>query len=394
MAEGSTASAGGGSDNGLQTMHAYQCSCGNTLFFENSRCVQCGLEVGYEPASDRMVVLDDQSGFVRCANGTAHAVCNWVVPAGGGDALCISCRLNRTIPDITLVRNVDAWHKIEIAKRRTLFTLARVGLRPVPKVEDPVNGLVFDFLRPDPGYTVLTGHADGVITVNVDEAEDSARERQREMLGEPWRTLIGHFRHEMAHYYWDRFFKDRADGDPYLEGFREVFGDERKDYAGALATYYASGPGPMAPGEFISVYASVHPWEDWAEVWAHYLHMMDGTETAEAFGFDSRAVPIPFTPFPADVSALPGNFKWERGEGRRFLSKLHDWAKLAPALNELGASLGHPALYPFVFSEVTIRKLCFVHFIVHTLAAELTQPTPASPESPSVPVDAPESVAA
>ena len=354
-------------------MRHYRCSCDNVLFFENTRCLQCEREVGYEPEEDRMVPLEAGCGWGRCANGLTHGVCNWLVPEGSAGALCPACRLNRTIPDASLPENVTAWSRVEVAKRRLLYTLASFGLRPRPKSDDSKGGLAFDLLRPLPGAPVLTGHADGFITINIDEAEDSVRERQRELMGEQWRTLIGHFRHESAHYYWDRFFIGRADDDPYLAGFREVFGDERIDYQAELRRRYAEGAPSADPQEYISAYASVHPWEDWAEIWAHHLHLTDGVETAAYFGFSSRAVPLPFTPFPATVSELPGELKWRKGEGRRFLSTLHDWAKLGPAINELGASLGHPALFPFVYSEVTVRKLCFVHFVIESLGPELTR---------------------
>lgn len=186
-------------------MRHYQCRCGNVLFFDNSRCVQCDEQVGYDSATDSMVTLNAEAPFRRCQNGVDYAVCNWLVPAACTDPLCTACRLNRTIPDLSIAGNQDAWHKIEIAKRRILYTLAGLGLFPMNRQEDPVNGLAFDFLRPTPSRQVLTGHEDGVITLNVSEAEDAERERLRGALGESYRTLIGHFRHEVAHYFWDRF---------------------------------------------------------------------------------------------------------------------------------------------------------------------------------------------
>jgi hypothetical protein len=366
-------------------MRHYQCNCGNILFFDNSACTQCGTEVGYEVDSDQMVTLDGESAFQRCGNGIDYAVCNWVVPRGPAKLLCPSCLLNRTIPNLAAPGNLDAWHKIEVAKRRILYTLNRLGLAPTSKRQDEVNGLAFDFLRPTPGGPVLTGHEDGLITLNVDEAEDIEREKRKEQLGESYRTLIGHFRHEVAHYYWDRFFKDQPDTDPNLAAFREVFGDERADYNAALQKHYQDGPTALAPGEFITVYASVHPWEDWAETWAHYMHMIDGAETARSFGLRSEIIPIPFTPFPKDAITLPAQMNWPAKEKDDFLGLLRDWAKLSPAINEIVASLGHPAFYPFVFSETIIRKFFFVHHMIKyfgndpALAAEppmASQPEP------------------
>jgi len=369
-------------------MRHYQCTCGNILFFDNSVCLQCGTQVGYDLSGDRMVALTDDAAFQWCANGLQHGVCNWVVPRETPNSLCPSCLLNRTVPNLAAPANVEAWHKIEMAKRRILYTLARFGLSPVSKRDDPANGLAFDFLRPMAGQPVLTGHEDGVITLNVDEAEDLEREKRKEELGESYRTLIGHFRHEIAHYYWDRFFQDRPGDDPNLSAFREVFGDEREDYNAALQRHYAQGPVAAAPGTFITTYASVHPWEDWAETWAHYLHIIDGTETAQSFGLSGEKVPIPFTPFPADAVTLPAQLEWPAGEKEEFLKLLRGWAKLSPAINEIVASLGHPAFYPFVFSDSIIRKLFFVHHMMKDFGAN-----PAAAAKPSL-TAAPEPVAA
>lgn len=369
-------------------MRHYQCQCGNVLFFENSLCLQCGAEVGYDVNGDQMISLTPDGGFQRCGNGVAHGVCNWVLPASGPSVLCPSCELNRTIPDLTVLGNREAWHKIEIAKRRNLYTLARLGLTPVNKKQDAVNGLAFDFLRPTGSAPVLTGHEDGLITLNVEEAEDTEREKRKELLGEMYRTLVGHFRHEIAHFYWDRFFQGRTNDDPILQGFREVFGDEREDYTMALQRHYNEGPVASAPGTFITTYASAHPWEDWAETWAHYMHMIDGIETSRSFGLSSEAVPIPFTPFPKELVTLPAQLTWPKGEKQEFLDLLHSWARLAPALNEVVASLGHPTFYPFVFSDSIIRKFFFVHHMVRFFGnnpAEAVQPpVNAAPEPVTV----------
>lgn len=364
-------------------MRHYKCTCGNVLFYENSTCLQCGAQVGYDVKNDQMATLGADAEFQRCQNGIDFAVCNWVVPAGE-PAMCPACLLNRTIPDLAAPGNQQAWHKVEIAKRRNLYSLARLDLWPVSKREDPVKGLAFDFLRPAPGGQVLTGHEDGLITLNVEEAEDLEREKRKELLGEMYRTLVGHFRHELAHYYWDRFFQGRNDDDPILQGFREVFGDERQDYGLALQRHYTEGPVAAAPGTYITTYASAHPWEDWAETWAHYMHMIDGIETARSFGLNSEAVPIPFTPFPKELVTLPQQLSWPKGEKQEFLDLLHSWAKLAPALNEVVASLGHPTFYPFVFSDSIIRKFFFVHHMVRFFGrnpAEAVQPpVEAAPE--------------
>lgn len=340
----------------------FSCRCGNVLFFENTTCLQCQAQVGYDCSSNSMVMLDLPNGPVRCQNGQKHNVCNWVVSESSPSPFCPSCRLNRMIPDLTIEENVENWREMESAKRRALYSLLRVKLFPKSKTEQP-EGLAFDFLMPTAETPVLTGHKDGVITLNVREADDSFREKQRHKLGEPYRTLVGHFRHELGHYFWDRFFKDRPEGDSALSEFRRVFGDERADYADSLKRHYAAG----APADWnlshVSAYATSHPWEDWAETWAQYLHMQDGLETARSFGWSNDSIQIPFTPFAAsqihETAAPPDP---------EFLKALNEWLKLSPAINEMAAGLGHPNLYPFVFSVANARKLFFVHHVVTATA--------------------------
>src|SRR5262245_38669455 len=195
---------------------------------------------------------------------------------------------------------------------------------------------------------VTTGHAGGVITLNVAEADDAERERRRMALGEPYRTLLGHMRHESGHYYWDRLVKNGPD----LDGFRALFGDERPDYGAALQQYYEQGPGPDWPALYLSAYASAHPWEDWAETWAHYLHMTDVLETAAACGLSLR-------PGRADEPALKTGAQ-NRAPGL-FERLTSDWFSVTYVLNNLNRSLGLPDGYPFVLSPPVIEKLRFVH---------------------------------
>jgi hypothetical protein len=361
------------------------CTCGNTLFFENTLCLKCGSTVGYDPADNAMKPVTQ--AFAQCRNGTEFGVCNWLVPAAGQE-YCAACLLNHIVPDLSVAGNMEAWHKMEIGKRRAIYTLARLGIMPADRTHHP-DGLAFDFLTPIPELCVVTGHKDGIITLNLNEADDLYRERQRHHLGEPYRTLIGHFRHELGHYYWDRFFSWRTDDDPLRAEFRALFGDERDDYEKALARYYANGPLATWPSSHITGYASAHPWEDWAETWAQYLHIVDGVETAGAFGWESTSVPIPFTPF------LPEQMQADtQGEDDSFLNTLNDWARLSPALNEMAASLGHTAMYPFIFTQQTARKILFVHRMLNVAAQSWAQqvttpptpaPTPLQPDTPSAP---------
>ena len=336
----------------------FKCSCGNTLFFDNSFCLQCQRPVGYDIATNRFHAIEPGGNLRLCANGAAYGVCNWLVPVSSPSTLCRCCQLTRTIPNLGMPGHVAAWGHMEAEKRRVIYTIARLGLSPLSKAES-ADGLSFDFLAPVPGQAVVTGHADGVITMNLLEADDGYRENERHALHEPYRTLIGHFRHELGHYFWDRFFRHCSERDARLVEFRALFGDERADYQSALNRHYVEGaPGNWAD-TFITAYASVHPWEDWAETWAQYLHIVDAVETARAFGWNAEAVPIPFTPFQAPDLGIEAS-----KENASFLHTLNSWMKTSPALNEIAASLGYRNLYPFVLNAATVRKIHFVHTMI------------------------------
>ncbi len=246
---------------------------------------------------------------------------------------------------------------LEDAKRQVISALAGLGLPLASRVsEDPERGLAFDFLQsPEGGLRVLTGHRDGLITLNIEEADDVHRERMRTSLHEPYRTLVGHFRHEVGHYYWDRLVADS----PWLESFRALFGDERADYAAALRMNYQHGPPPQWPLRYVSAYASTHPWEDWAETWAHYLHMVDALGTALSFGIGPDAIAMPFDCFLPEALYDPG-----RPGAEQFLGLVNSWLKLTSVLNELCRSMGQPDFYPFALPGAAVRKLHFVHLVI------------------------------
>jgi hypothetical protein len=203
------------------------------------------------------------------------------------------------------------------------------------KRDDPAGGLGFAFLQEqDPQKKILTGHADGIITLNIAEADDPFRESVRQNLGETYRTLLGHLRHEVGHYYWDLLFKN----DPERRRrFQEVFGDETADYAQAVQAHYQDGPPADWQTRFVSAYASSHPWEDWAETWAHYLHARDTTETARAFGL---ARPADNLSFDVLMQAFP---------------------PVTLAINALNRAMGLRDAYPFVLSDLAVSKMRFVH---------------------------------
>jgi hypothetical protein len=345
------------------SMKLFACqNCHQLLYFENTVCERCGRALGYLPQGD-LTALEPAQGIWRplaeveglyryCANFT-HAVCNWLVAADAPEHFCLACRHNRTIPDLSLAENLAAWQKLELAKHRLIYSLLKLRLPLISKVDDEAKGLAFDFmadpLAPD-GPKVLTGHDNGLITINLAEADDAERERRRSELGEPYRTLLGHFRHEVGHYYWDRLVRDAG----RLEEFRALFGDEQHDYGAALQAHYAKGPSPNWQNSFVSSYATAHPWEDFAETWAHYLHIVDTLETAKAFQIK------------VDPEAIRGNelaaaVDFDAYTVDDFNKIMEAWLPLSFAVNSLNRSMGQPDLYPFVLSPKAIEKLNYMH---------------------------------
>ena len=352
--------------------HSYRCQCGRPVFFRNSLCLGCKVELGYEPVLAQVRALqpgpdagtwilhgekEPTPSWRRCGNYDSPAGCNWMVDANEAETLCLSCRLNRTIPDLNDADNCRWWRLIENAKRRLVAQLLGLGLPVKSKEsEDPEHGVMFDFLRSTAeGPRVLTGHANGLITLNVEEADDSKREKIRNDLHEPYRTLLGHFRHEIGHYYWDRLIADT----PWLEDFRRLFGDERQDYAAALKRNYEQGPPPDWRDQHISSYSSVHPWEDWAESWAHYLHVVDSLDTALSFGLRGEDVEAEVEPF-----TLNDLYDADAPDAKRVLSLVNAWLQLTTVLNELARSMGQHDFYPFVMSRPVLRKLHFIQIVV------------------------------
>ena len=298
--------------------------------------------------------------YKRCLNLSTPASCNWLVAANDPMDMCRACRLNHTIPDLADPGQPDngyLWGLVELAKRRLASSLITLQLPVASRMsEDPQRGLMFDFLRsPVNGPHVMTGHDTGLITLNIDEADDAKREAVRKAMREPYRTLLGHFRHEVGHYYWDRLIADTL----WLDGFHQLFGDETTDYLGALQRNYEEGPPPDWPLHFVSAYASTHPWEDWAECWAHYLHMRDTVDTALSFGLSVEQFDLEFTPFTLDAVYQP-----EHAGAEQFLAFLNHWTRLTTMLNEMSRSMGQPDFYPFVLPRDVVAKLHFIHLVV------------------------------
>ncbi len=350
-------------------MKVFHCDhCGQLVFFENTVCLNCGHVLAYLPDLGDISALEQIEGGLwksqprdgqertwrLCLNYSQQNVCNWAVAEDDPNSLCVSCRLTRVIPNLSPPGSKLAWQRLETAKRRLIFTLLDMHLPLTDKNNSPEHGVAFEFLADGDrgGQPVLSGHENGVITINIAEADDAERERRRSDLQEPYRTLIGHFRHEIGHYYWDRLIQDTDQ----FDGFRSLFGDERADYAQALAVHYANG----APGDwqtrFISAYASSHPWEDWAETWAHYLHMADALQMAFYSGVSLR---------PKDQAEPTVSQKTlKEGDAGSFDRMIEAWFPLTYIINNFNRGLGVPDGYPFVLSTSVIAKLRFVHDLI------------------------------
>lgn len=369
-------------------MRTFRCDhCDSPVYFENPRCVACGHTLAFLPDQFRLAALErtddglwrvagrkaddtdndagndttatDAPAYRLCHHYVSTDTCNWAVEAHDANELCVSCRLTRDIPDLSLDGRQASLYKMELAKRRLLFNLRELGL-PVFEHET-LNPLHFSFLEsmPDTGFHVMTGHDHGHITINLAEADDVERLRSRTEMGEPYRTVLGHFRHEIGHFYWDELI---APQDERLQAFRDLFGDERENYAEALKKHYEQ-PDPGWGEQHISAYASAHPWEGWAETWAHYMHMRAMIETADDF---------------ADSVRLPGQDPKAARRAREdallmarrtdFDQLILRWMRLSLALNALNRSMGMDDAYPFALSDAVRRKLRFVHDTVQESA--------------------------
>jgi hypothetical protein len=354
----------GGDSSGQRIMKIFHCdSCGSLVFFDNVKCVKCGHVLGFLPAASELGALEatgpktwrpialglKNQVYRQCQNGEQHEVCNWMVAINDTNPFCESCRLNELIPNLSQAGNLERWHKLEMAKRRLIYTLMRLGL---PMEGGPENrpALHFKFIADVPGQPpMLTGHLNGLITINIAEADDAERERRRVTFHEPYRTLLGHLRHEVAHYYWDRLIANSK----WLARFRELFGNETANYNAALQRHHKLGPPADWQAKYVSAYATTHPWEDWAETGAHYFHIVDMVETAGSFG-------LALNPSHPAAKYMTADLKNIVGLEASFDEVLANWFPLTHALNSLNRGMGLLDVYPFVLSDAAIEKLRFI----------------------------------
>ncbi len=348
-------------------MKLFQCSnCKNPVYFENTHCESCGNQLGYLfeeeeirsfPTSEDWIYhsKNPDKHYQYCANKQLDA-CNWLVEVNSDSNYCEACATNHMIPNLSIPENKLDWQKIEAAKRRLFYSLGKLDLPITFQLQDQTLALSFDFLASDPNNAsaVKTGHANGRITLNINEANAVHREYIKEQLSERYRTLLGHFRHEVGHFYWDALIKPNPD---FLNKFRNLFGDDTQDYGLALQKYYQNGAPTNWREQYISSYATMHPWEDWAETWAHYLHLMDMLETAYNFGLE-------IDPELKKNNNLDISCDFDPYTESSMRKIIKHYLPLTYVVNSLSRSMGTADLYPFVISEPVIQKLEFIHKVV------------------------------
>lgn len=338
-------------------MRRFYCHCGNEVRFHDHFCKNCGRDLAYDPQigtiwsgelrQNTQFIAHGTDGRTRlkfqiCEHRHSDVGCNWLLAPEDTHCQCIACRTTRMIPDQSSETNANRWFRLERAKRQLFQTLIDLGLIQADHPEH-FSDLRFDFLedkRSNPNIDLehlLTGHCDGLITLNAAEADEGFLHTMKEQMQELYRTLLGHFRHEIGHYFWLKFF----DSESLKQQFRAVFGDERQDYAQALETYYQKNQQNHWRSRFITPYASSHPHEDWAETWAHYLHIVDTLQTAQSFGLSL------YDP-----------------QTHNFDNWFQEWHRVTQVMNALNRSMGLAEPYPFRVSEVVQGKLRFIDEVI------------------------------
>jgi hypothetical protein len=349
----------------LKVFHCTHCE--HLVFFENATCVRCQHTLAYlqdrelvgalNPLPDgkwQCIVGDQQPLYRLCDNYARESVCNWAIPEQDPHSLCYSCRFTHVLPDLGQPANRTAWYKLEVAKRRLLYTLVRLGAAPISKADDSEKGLAFAFLADTSEVgtaPILTGHANGTITINVAEADDVERERRRAQLHEPYRALLGHFRHESGHYYWDRLIKDG----PALETFREL----------------SATNGRIMRMRFTTIISKVRRQTGRAILSPPMPRHIPG-RTGQKRGLTiftssirlKQQCGLALRPHRSDEPKLKHGLDPTVRGGQSFDQLLESWFPLTYILNNLNRGLGLPDGYPFVLSPSAIDKLRFVHSTV------------------------------
>jgi hypothetical protein len=375
-------------------MKTFKCDCKahQILFFESSLCVACERVVGLDDKFDKVEPydLDETSGqyfkaedpvvrYQKCDNHVDYKTCtgmvnlNTFVPVEGEEeVLCFACRFNETIPDLSIIEHIPLWKKMEVAKRRALYTLKAMKLPLETIAQNPKSGLSFDFTTDRDvndhfastlknQQAVLTGHDSGHITINLAEADDVARSHAKLAMGEKYRTLLGHFRHELGHYYFDKLIA----GSPQKHALcKQYFGDDELSYKNAMDKHYKEGAPENWRDAYISEYATMHAYEDWAETWSHYMHIMDTLETAKNFSITGSTIGNAEETEEVEDLTLPQDAYFFSAQ-TSITNILDTWMDFSIILNSLNRSMGMSDAYPFVLTQPVRTKLAFIHYAIH-----------------------------
>jgi hypothetical protein len=348
--------------------------CGNVLYFENRACERCGHRVAFLPEKETMSAIEpDGEGWTTLADkgerrmlcrNAEYDSCNWLTDVGDTTGYCRACRHNGIVPDLSDPAQLAGWCELEVAKHRLFYSLIRWKLPLQTRQENPEHGLIFNFLADDPntGQKIMTGHDNGLITIALTETDTIERERRRLEMGEPYRTLLGHFRHEVGHYFWDVLVRDGGK----LDECRAVFGDDSADYGEALQRHYAEGPPTDWQQNYVSAYATMHPWEDFAETWTHYLHIVDTLEMAGEFGMEVR-------PKVDRDGELTARIRFNPYEAKAVEALINAWLPFTFAMNSVNRAMGARDLYPFILSPAVVAKLGFIHSLVRGVAKDMAE---------------------
>jgi hypothetical protein len=381
-------------------MKTFRCTCKDNqiLFFESNLCIFCNKVVGVDDSFLRVEPydLDEKTGqyfkaaspkkrYQKCDNHANYKACNGMVSikklklssnsnecSNKSEVLCFACGFNNIIPDLSVIEHIPLWKKMEAAKRRALYTLKALSLPLCNINKDPEGGLSFDFTTDRDvndhfvsklfnQKTVFTGHDCGHITINLAEADDVARSHTKHAMGERYRTLLGHFRHELGHYYFDKLIV----GSPKKHALcKQYFGDDELDYQQASQEHYQHGAPKDWRNNFISQYATMHPYEDWAETWAHYMHIIDTLETAKNFSITGSITGgLDETEEVEDLKLPQGTYFFSSQTS--ITNILDTWIEFSVILNSLNRSMGMNDAYPFVLTRPVRTKLSFIHHAIH-----------------------------
>lgn len=369
-------------------MRIFHCDqCAQILYFENTHCLACRSDLGFLPDIMHISKIQQVSpkkwtasaeavkgrSYKKCAHYEYEGVCNWMIPAESSARFCLACDLNLTIPDLSHADNRLYWKRLETAKRRLIYSLLKLNLPIAGRKINAQKGLAFQFLEDErisykETKKIMTGHTNGLITINIAEADEIQRAQMQVKMKEQYRTVLGHFRHEIGHYYWSVLVENSAE----LDSFRLLFGDERRDYSQALKKYYRLGPELDWRERCVSAYAACHSWEDWAETWAHYLHLVDTLETAQAWGLSVN--PQKRQALSRDLEAPRNIFK--ENQWLSFEAMYQSWTELACAINSMNRSMGQNDFYPFALAPKAIEKLRFVDTVIKRSGALLSEELP------------------